>query len=183
VLRVARDDPAEKMLVAMFLNADEEVGKMKGVPVMFPIFGRGRALDAFAGKGINADNIESVAGFLCGACSCTVKRLSPGADLLMAANWESILEGGASTPVEPPSKPGLPVPIPTGSGPAEQLTVKPAESIAVPPSGSQDSPAEPEQRSSLSHYVWIGAIAFGLLVVVTGAVALRSRKQNGESAP
>ena len=30
--------------------------------------------------------------YLCGECSCEVKDENPGADILLAANWEGILE-------------------------------------------------------------------------------------------
>ena len=74
------------------------------------IFGRGRALDALIGKGINADTIAEAAKFLCGACSCQVKRLNPGVDLLIAANWDTILNAEDAAQ---PSRKGERVPIPT----------------------------------------------------------------------
>jgi hypothetical protein len=200
VLRVSRDDPKEELFVAMLLNADTDGPKLKGLPVtmpvfgrgrpeegwltlaaarrslMFPIFGRGRALDAFAGSGINAENIESVASFLAGPCSCTVKRLSPGADVLMAANWESVVEGGASAPAESPNKPGVPVPIPTGVRATEKATEQSGPTVRAAPAADVDNP----KRSGVPMYIWIGAVALTLLVV---SAALRSRKPNGESTP
>lgn len=121
VLRVSRTDPAEKLLVAMLVNSDEEVAERSKEPIMFPIFGRGRALDAFVGKGINADTVSDAASFLCAACSCTVKRLNPGFDLVMAVDWDAVL-GGRERPPVPTDKPGKPVPIPPGIKP----TPKPA---------------------------------------------------------
>jgi len=116
VLRVARTDAAEKLLIAMLVNSDEEVAERSKEPIMFPVFGRGRVLDAFVGKGINADTVSDAAAFLCAACSCTVKRLNPGYDLLMATDWDAVL-GGKERPPEPTIKPGQPVPIPPGRKP------------------------------------------------------------------
>jgi hypothetical protein len=67
------------------------------VPVAFPVFGRGRVLYALIGAGIHEDTISESAAFLAGACSCTVKRLNPGVDLLMTADWERMLESSPLT--------------------------------------------------------------------------------------
>jgi len=50
-------------------------------------------LCAFAGREIHAGNLEDAAKFLAGPCSCQVKELNPGIDILMAADWESVVEG------------------------------------------------------------------------------------------
>jgi hypothetical protein len=168
VLRVSRSDPAEKLLLSMLLNLDDEIARMQDKPLLFPMFGRGRTLEPCAGKGINDENIESGARFLCSACSCTVKRLSPGADVLIAANWESIIEGGA-TPPEPPSKPGVPVPIP-------KTVEVVAPSVSVATVVAEGAVAELPERSSLSRYMWLGIIGLALVAAVTGSVALKSRK-------
>ena len=46
---------------------------------------------ALVGRGINEENIEESCQFLVGACSCEVKSQNPGADLLVRANWESVV--------------------------------------------------------------------------------------------
>src|SRR5262245_41263890 len=69
LLRVPRNDPAETSLITMLQNS--ETG-LEG-PVVYPIFGRGRALWAMAGKGLTPDNITEAAMFLIGACSCEAK--------------------------------------------------------------------------------------------------------------
>jgi hypothetical protein len=175
VLRVSRTDAAEKQFVSMLVNTDDEIAKMKDVPLMFPLFGRGRALDAFAGKGINAENIEAVASFLTGACSCTVKRLSPGADVLMAANWEAILEAGTSAPAESPNKPGVPVPIPSAAPPKTEFvapTVRVADVVVAGVLGDS------APRANLWPYLSLAGMALLLLAV---AIALRFRKANGDA--
>ena len=91
VLRVVRDDPREKMFVQMLERSQSETMDPE-MPVVFPVFGRGRILCAFSGQSIKAENLEDVAAFLAGPCSCQVKELNPGIDLLMAVDWESILE-------------------------------------------------------------------------------------------
>src|SRR5262249_14378219 len=70
LVRVARTDPAEKMLVQMLLHTESDLADYTE-PLVFPVFGRGRVLYALVGNGINADNLEEAARFVTGACSCT----------------------------------------------------------------------------------------------------------------
>lgn len=90
VLRLSRTDPAEAALVHMLLGTESDLHNING-PIAFPVFGRGRALYALAGKGIVKGNISEACLFLTGACSCQVKELNPGVDLLMAFNWDEVL--------------------------------------------------------------------------------------------
>jgi hypothetical protein len=101
VLRVSRNDPAEQMLVRMLRGLREEAAKEPG-PLVVPVFGRGRALDAFAGGQLTGELIENVIAFICGACSCEVKSMNPGVDLLVATDWDAALTGQAVKDPPPP---------------------------------------------------------------------------------
>ncbi len=89
-IRVRRDDPAERALVAMLLNVEPDLNdpEFANEPMIFPIFGRGRALYALVGQGIVPTTIEEAARYLTGECQCTVKAENPGADLVMAVDWD-----------------------------------------------------------------------------------------------
>jgi len=89
VLPVSRSDPNEQFLLAMLLHSEPDLANYAGEPILFPVFGRGRALYALVAEGINADNIREAVGFLTGPCGCEVKMLNPGVDLLMAVNWDA----------------------------------------------------------------------------------------------
>ena len=89
-LRLARDVPAEKMFIEMMLGSEPDLRELKE-PMVFPIFGRGRALYALVGAGINEDNVAEAGYFLTGPCSCTVKAQNPGADMLMAVDWDTLI--------------------------------------------------------------------------------------------
>jgi len=89
VLPVSRSDPNEQFLLAMLLHSEPDLEKYAGEPILFPVFGRGRALYALVAEGINTDNIREAVGFLTGPCGCEVKMLNPGVDLLMAVNWDA----------------------------------------------------------------------------------------------
>ncbi|MFP4418069.1 MAG: hypothetical protein ACLFSB_12425 [Chitinispirillaceae bacterium] len=82
------DDPAERFFVKMLRTTEPMLERMKGEPLVFPIFGRGRALNAMAGKGITIDNIIEANAYLTGPCACTVKAENPGTDLLFTAEWD-----------------------------------------------------------------------------------------------
>jgi hypothetical protein len=89
-VRVGRSDPAERMLVGMLLNRDPNLMAAKE-PMLFPIFGRGRVIPPAIGKEIRAEAIREMAEFLTGPCSCQVKEMNPGYDLLLSANWGALV--------------------------------------------------------------------------------------------
>ena len=90
VVRLERAALAEGPFVRMLLNSEPELGKVQG-PIAFPIFGRGRLLCSLHGDDLSAGRLGDVARFLRAACSCRVKELNPGVDLLMAADWDDML--------------------------------------------------------------------------------------------
>ncbi|MGD0090604.1 MAG: hypothetical protein ABSE73_11855 [Planctomycetota bacterium] len=101
ILSLSREDAAERAFVQMLLGTDKDLAAEKGV-LAFPVFGRGRLLCALPEKQLTHETIAEVAEFVTGACSCQVKDLNPGTDLLLAADWEALLEGRA---VEEPAPP------------------------------------------------------------------------------
>jgi hypothetical protein len=126
MLSVPRGE-ADAPLVQMLVNSEPDLPERKD-PMVFPVFGRGRALLPLIGAGITADNIKSSAAFLCGACSCEVKELNPGFDLLLSADWDELLTvDGKPLPIVktrnlPMGEPEL-VAIPQGNAaPPEKLT-------------------------------------------------------------
>jgi hypothetical protein len=137
-LRVKRDDPAEKALVAMLVNSEPDLPTLNE-PLVFPLFGRSRGMLPLVGAGISPDNIQSSARFLAGACSCQVKELNPGFDLLLSADWSELLSWAKSpafatgeSPESPTAEPEF-VPIPGGSQPAQA----PAADAATPVAPSE----------------------------------------------
>jgi hypothetical protein len=89
-LRVSRKNAGEAALIAMLMHIEPDLGDYLDEPMVFPIFGRGRALEPILGKGINADNLYEASTYLCGACSCEIKEQNPGIDLLMKADWGAV---------------------------------------------------------------------------------------------
>lgn len=89
-MRVSRGNAEEQALIAMLMHLEPDLGDYVNEPMVFPIFGRGRAIEPLIGKGIHADNIFEASAYLCGACSCEIKEQNPGIDLLMTADWDPV---------------------------------------------------------------------------------------------
>jgi hypothetical protein len=88
--------------------------------LVVPVFGRGRAAAVLPAATLTGDALAEFTAFLCGACSCQVKQLNPGFDLLLPVDWEQVLfgEGLAALP-QPAGEPATTrklelVPIPAG---------------------------------------------------------------------
>jgi hypothetical protein len=93
-LRLARDEAAEKWFREILLSIEPDLrdDELKDQPMVFPVFGRARALYALVGQGINADMIKEAAVFLTEGCQCTVKAENPGVDLLVPVRWDDVIE-------------------------------------------------------------------------------------------
>jgi hypothetical protein len=93
-VRLSRNDPAELPFVEMLLGIEPDLRDedFASQPMVFPVFGRGRALYALVGNGIAANQIEDAGRFLTGDCQCTVKRDNPGVDLMMSVDWNRFVE-------------------------------------------------------------------------------------------
>lgn len=94
VERLSRTSTEESFLIEMLLSTEPDLKdpEFEGLPMAFPVFGRGRVLYALIGEGINPNTIREACEFLTGACSCEIKDLNPGADLLLAMDWKSAVE-------------------------------------------------------------------------------------------
>lgn len=147
LLRVSRRDPKEEMLVRMLLRSEPDL-EGREEPMVFPAFGRGHILEALVGAGIEKDNVAEYGAFVVGPCSCQVKQLNPGLDLLVAADWLGAL--GNTAPEPPPVVEPLPI-----------LASRPAASPAPVP---QPAPARDSRA-----WVWVAAGVAAALVLATGA--------------
>jgi hypothetical protein len=91
ILRVSRKDTAEQAFVQMLLGTERDLDSLPDT-IVIPVFGRGRALYALVGNGIKHETIDQAASFLIEKCSCQVKEKNPGVDLLLAADWDSLIK-------------------------------------------------------------------------------------------
>ncbi|NQT92635.1 MAG: hypothetical protein HQ559_07735 [Lentisphaerae bacterium] len=168
LLRVDPADPAEHILLRLLLGtAPDPSGRRE--PVAFAMFGRGRMLAALSGAEINEDGVEGVCGFLCGSCSCTIKDLNPGTDILVSFDWTAALEkAGAEEDPQPPEPPGSLASL-MGSAPA-----------GAPPT-NRPPPATPPPGGHGNRRLLFGVLAAvgGMVLIVTAVSILASRKGSG----
>lgn len=159
-LRVSRGDKAERAFLDLLLGVDPEL-KKEQEPMAFAIFGQGRALPCLIGKGINADNIGEICAFVIGPCSCQVKAMNPGWDLLLTTDWAAVIEGRPVTEQEAPALAGsVPAPLP-------KETAAPVPVPATPPAAAPPASAGSPLLRNL-----ILAVAAGLLILAIGSFIL-----------
>jgi hypothetical protein len=216
LLRVSRADPNERFLVGLLADCQDDLAlrndplvdastlgllstpaPLPGLagmasqvirvePMVFPVFGRGRSLYPWVGKGITADNVEHDCRELIAPCSCTVKRMNPGFDLLIAADWEGLIGGQITT--EAPKEPTL-VSLPTlgpraktdpptpstGKGPESglrsvEMITDPAmdDPIAESPRPVEPTSARTDASSAMwRNLLWVGIGGLAVLVIAT----------------
>ncbi len=176
ILRLSRADPREAALVNMLRVAEPELAD-SAEALVIPVMGRGRAVSALAAPHVNDQGVGAFAQFICGQCSCEVKELNPGIDLLLAADWDVIFGDRQFEREEATAAPqaGKPVAIP-----------------ALPLAVAAPATAPASQPALLNSYMIVGQTTYdirrqwligGIVVaaataLISGAVALRA-KRNG----
>jgi len=87
-MRLSHED-IDEILVAQLLNLPENANVSRDEPMVFAVYGRGRAVASLVGvEEISSDIINQIAYFLTGVCSCQVKAMNPGTDLLLNQDWD-----------------------------------------------------------------------------------------------
>ena len=175
VLRVRRDDPAEQVFLRMLTGPRHESPPSTG-PWLALVFGRGRVLGAWPAEGFGDEQIDEASLFLLGACSCQVKRMNPGWDLLLNANWDEALQAmgfpqtvtnvSAAAPKDPQPVSTEAVKLPAGEGtvpaPAKVETVTITAAASAPVAAASHGSGVP------------AATAAFILVVLGSALAWRT---------
>jgi hypothetical protein len=89
MVEVSRTDKAEAWLVRSLMTAEPDLAEYADEPMVFAVYGRGRAMPPYIGKGITVELLTDVLAFLVGPCSCFAKAENPGMDLLARWDWEA----------------------------------------------------------------------------------------------
>jgi hypothetical protein len=86
---------ADEILYSVLKRLTKTKNLANNEPMAFAVYGRGRALQPIVGEEITLDMVGQISAFLVGACSCQVKDLNPGTDLLLNHDWDrSVFSGG-----------------------------------------------------------------------------------------
>lgn len=95
LIRVRRDDPAEKWLLMSLLHIEPEIAERTD-PMVFTVYARGRVhppiigVNLGDGLGICDEGLDREVRFVLGPCACEIKEGNPGMDLALVADWEAI---------------------------------------------------------------------------------------------
>ena len=170
LLTVSRTDPAEAVFVSILDHTEPDLTELVSQPMAFPFYGRGRALYALVGKGINEPNISDACYFLVGPCSCQVKGLNPGTDLPMRVDWDAGLEGSAMVEEELPPLVSLATVF--EESPLPEVDAAAGADAGAPASRASASGLDPMWRAVL----WAAGLGAGVVILGTAALAaVRSR--------
>jgi hypothetical protein len=154
ILTVSPDDANERFFLDMLLHSESDLLEYTHEPMVFIVFGRGRSLGCLFGEYITSDKIQDAIAFLSGACSCEVKALNPGMDLLLAAPWDQVVMDSFVDDTPLPELTGV---MPDPPAPVEQ-------SAAVIP---EDVPTEKSNNIKKSNSVLKSyGIGLGLVLAV-----------------
>jgi len=135
-LSLDRADPAEVWLVRSLTAAEKEYPEFAGRAMVFPVFGRGRALAPCVDKTLTVDALAKKIDLLAGACSCTVKDQNPGVDLLFTCDWEATADKLSAK--DAPSADNAPATTPgpaANAGPGPNADGRVASATTTGPSG------------------------------------------------
>lgn len=157
-VRVSRNKPEEVLfasLLSLYTRSTE--------PMVFPVFGRGRAMDGIPLPELNEEKLLEVAKFLTGPCSCQAKELNPGRDLLLAAKWDELIGLNAAEPTPTPT----PTPTPETSG---------TEVVQATPEPSPQAAQAKVEKAPGSRINVGGLAAGGLVLLALSLVLLRKRR-------
>ena len=165
--------PVEEPLRRMLLASEDGLADVRG-PIAFPVFGRGRALCSLHGKDLEKPGeLHRSLEFLCKACSCQVKELNPGVDLLIVGNWDRIFDAEIGPMPRNMSETNIAETRPPGAS-----DVSRAETRSPPPAGFAASEIEVEPRR---RPIWLRAALAGAIVAVlfSGWWTVRRRQGAG----
>ena len=192
ILEVEAHDPAERVFlehVRSFLPRSQSASREQQSTLVVPVFGRGRALVALMADDVDPDTVADLTTFLSGACSCQVKRMNPGFDLLLDVDWKQQLFGDSDADVPADTlasgeNSGIPTLVAIAPGNAATETIPPL--MVIPDSsddadtaaeattiGHQDTRRATASRGSTRNFIWLTGGFAGLVVLGTILSALR----------
>lgn len=170
-VRVGRSDPAERVLVNLLLNWNPKLVTAKEA-MLFPIFGRGRVIPPAIGPEIRAEAMSEMAEFLTGPCSCQIKEMNPGYDLLLTANWSSLV---GYQEVQLPEPPAL-VSLSQFADAAASRAPTPPTQAAVSPAAASAPPAPVAPDHLIRNLIVVLGAGVGFLATMTFVLKLRANR-------
>ncbi len=192
ILQVDANDPAESVFiehVRAFLPRSQSAPTEPQPTLVVPVFGRGRALVALTADDVDPDTVADLTTFLSGACSCQVKRMNPGFDLLLNVDWKQQLFGDDATEVPADSlasgeETGIPTLVAIAPGNSATDSIPPLMVISgksadeeasaeKSTAGHHDKQQASARQGSTRNFLWLTGGFAGLVVLGTILSTLR----------
>jgi hypothetical protein len=185
ILTLSRTDPKERFFLEMLLKSESDLYEHQDEPMVFPVFGRGRSLGCLFGEYISRDKVQGAISYLAASCSCEVKALNPGMDLLMAAPWDRVvLDAFVDDDTPMPELTGV-MPGPAAqAAPAQTSNTAPRPELtkavtAIVPQADPPTavPPPPQKTSILATFgITLGSATF--VVFIAGLILSSRRKRD-----
>ncbi len=165
IMILERGDPAERIFIETLMKSEPDLYQHADEPMVFPVFGRGRSLGCLFGEFITNKNVDEATFFLSGACSCEVKNLNPGVDLLIAAPWDIVVMNSFIQDDQIP-----------------ELTGVMPESVQAISSKENEKPfpnrdVNPEGNAGLFRLYGMSLAGVIIIVILAGVILSRGRKK------
>jgi len=187
VVALSRSDPAEKWFVEDLMSVEDDLAEHAGEPIVFALYGRGRAMPPCVGGGITRENLLAQLTFLGGPCSCLARDENPGVDLLFRRDWDALADALAVADDARPLADGQLtygefVPGPSSAAPEDPSFVEPFPTepdlpVDLSASASSSSGSAFGSSESLAgRQMWIagGVLGVGVLaILLVGALLWR----------
>ncbi|MBN2089950.1 hypothetical protein JW964_10055, partial [candidate division KSB1 bacterium] len=122
LIEIAKNDSDEVLIIKMLSGSESDLQDYDA-PLAFPVIGRGRALYALIGNGINEQTIGQACRSIINWCSCEVKASNPGIDLLISADWSKPIGGNMVKTVPLPPLTGLSKFIPDKQVASDKISI------------------------------------------------------------
>lgn len=179
LLSIPANAPEESLFRQMLLGIEPDLLSISTTqPVAIPVFGRGRALYALIGSGVNEKLIRRACESIIGWCSCEVKADNPGMDLLIRSDWKFVtkLATHPTPALKLPPVTGLSrfVPVPITDSSAQSPANPGPDSTPLPPTAVAES-VGPVPDVVLFPVLWI--FLAGILVVAGITIFMLRRNQ------
>jgi len=190
-LELDRRSADEAFLRSCLLQVEPDL-TLLDEPMAFPVLGQGRVLYALVGPGINENNILESCRSAIGWCSCEVKELNPGLDLLLAADWSHPSMGRLVNDAPSPIV-GLSAFVPDSAetaaaskpSPVETATAEKSQEVGISPLTTPDSADQalvrPSSVPALSLYRNLAILAIAALLLLLIVSMLLMKRKRGPS--
>jgi hypothetical protein len=165
IVELDRNDPAEFFFVQMLEKAFRPVPSDE--PAAFVFFGRGRVAEELHGTRLAQDQIIPACTFLTGMCSCQIKEMNPGVDLLFSAGWSHYIVGRYALDEALPDLIGL----------GSLASNPPAVSAPVLPSVTPVPPETPPASQALRTLAGTALLALVLIALISLGLRGRARSR------